>query len=1011
VYEAGRWSDGTPFYAMKSVSGRPLRDLIIERRAEERIGLLHHVIAVADAIAYAHRRNIIHRDLKPANIIVGEFGETIVIDWGLAKDLSRVGDEEASGDPAVQSGDDELTVVGSVVGTPAYMAPEQRRGERVDQRADVFAIGVMLWELCASQRMPPDDARARHRVLRQAGIDRDLVSIIDKALALDPVRRYADAGELAADLKAFKSGARIAARQYTLLALLAHWTRRHRALAVALAALVVIAAVGGLVYVRNISAARDRADRAQGAAEAALDELTLRHAQTLLTSDPSAALDVLATYHGRDRYRVEQLRAEAKGRGVAVVRAMPHTDNVVWAGGTADGAILSLSLDGTIARTARDARVSVVTRGVARSSAWAYAPGKHLLAYACNPSDVCLFDTQRAARTATASALADVKIAGLALSPAGNLLAVLSRDAVLTILDVADPAHPVIQSTRPDHAGSGIMFVDERTVAIDVPTGVEVVALDGGRTTFPVQDGSAWDARADTRSLAFGTAWGQASVLALDPPRVAASVELCRDRVVGLRFLPGQAGLVYACRAGAIGTWNPERGAPALRVQLDGRIDRIVIDPAGSYVVAAGTNGAVSVVDLETGLTASYRGHGFRLFALAAPTPEHPFVISGDVRGAVRAWPVPTRLVRVVATSSSRFNRTIFDRASGVIIATTWRPELAVIEPSGGSRTAVPHESGDIFLEQAASGRMFAAFGLNDHVELWSAATLTRTRVINTGHGSLSELRFAGDRDEFVTAGNDGRLVRWTTSGQASEIAHVDQPIDRFALVAPFEAVFATSDGALWRTAAPGRILALRGPGPRIHRMVAVRDPARVYVSYASGEVVEVDAASWRSEVVVRAAGAISEMAAAGDGRTIAITTNEGVVHIGARDPAGPGDARLSWTSWTARARWIAVAPDGLVVASYSDGTIWLYAPLQHRWLCVSSGAMDLDRITVAPAGHAAVVVESEGRMLWIDLAAARQQFARTTPLETNPSEANPSDANPPEAKPPEAPTPQEHEP
>jgi len=79
--------------------------------------------------------------------------------------------------------------------------------------------------------------------------------------------------------------------------------------------------------------------------------------------------------------------------------------------------------------------------------------------------------------------------------------------------------------------------------------------------------------------------------------------------------------------------------------------------------------------------------------------------------------------------------------------------------------------------------------------------------------------------------------------------------------------------------------------------------------------------------------------------------------------------------------------------------------------LCVSSGAMDLDRITVAPAGHAAIVVESEGRMLWIDLAAARQQFARTTPLETNPSEANPSDANPPEAKPPEAPTPQEHEP
>ena len=88
VHEAGRWPDGTPFYAMKLVSGRPLRALIAERKTvDERIGLLHHVIAVADAIAYAHGRNIIHRDLKPANVIVGDFGETVVIDWGLAKDL------------------------------------------------------------------------------------------------------------------------------------------------------------------------------------------------------------------------------------------------------------------------------------------------------------------------------------------------------------------------------------------------------------------------------------------------------------------------------------------------------------------------------------------------------------------------------------------------------------------------------------------------------------------------------------------------------------------------------------------------------------------------------------------------------------------------------------------------------------------------------------------------------------------------------------------------------------
>src|SRR5262249_24787879 len=138
VHEAGRWPDGTPFYAMKLVAGRPLRDLIAERATvDERIALLHHVIAVADAIAYAHGRNIIHRDLKPSNVIVGDFGETVVIDWGLAKDVTEAEDCTVGVGPFRINHDDGLTSAGSILGTPAYMAPEQARGEPVDQRADV----------------------------------------------------------------------------------------------------------------------------------------------------------------------------------------------------------------------------------------------------------------------------------------------------------------------------------------------------------------------------------------------------------------------------------------------------------------------------------------------------------------------------------------------------------------------------------------------------------------------------------------------------------------------------------------------------------------------------------------------------------------------------------------------------------------------------------------------------------------------------------------------------------
>jgi eukaryotic-like serine/threonine-protein kinase len=268
VYEAGRWPDGTPFYAMKLVSGRPLRDLIAERKTvDDRIGLLHHVIAVADAIAYAHGRSIIHRDLKPANVIVGEFGETVVIDWGLAKDLSAAEDPAVGGAPFRAHRDDGLTSAGTVLGTPAYMAPEQARGEPVDQRADVFAIGAMLWELCLLQKPPPSSSGQPRRLLRTSGIDPDLITIIEKALDPDPACRYPDAGALAADLKAFKAGARIAARRYSLWGTLAHWIRRHRAVAVAIAVMTSVSLSGIALHVRTVTIERDRAELARAAAD------------------------------------------------------------------------------------------------------------------------------------------------------------------------------------------------------------------------------------------------------------------------------------------------------------------------------------------------------------------------------------------------------------------------------------------------------------------------------------------------------------------------------------------------------------------------------------------------------------------------------------------------------------------------------------------------------------------------------------------------------------------------
>ncbi|HET9992674.1 MAG TPA: serine/threonine-protein kinase, partial [Kofleriaceae bacterium] len=139
LYDAGTMPDGRPFYVMRRVTGRPLDELIARADdLEERLALLPNLLAAMDAIAHAHKRGIIHRDLKPANILVGDNGETVVIDWGLAKVIGE--DDTDPGDGAIipAAADSLQTIAGAVFGTPGFMAPEQARGEELGPRGDVF---------------------------------------------------------------------------------------------------------------------------------------------------------------------------------------------------------------------------------------------------------------------------------------------------------------------------------------------------------------------------------------------------------------------------------------------------------------------------------------------------------------------------------------------------------------------------------------------------------------------------------------------------------------------------------------------------------------------------------------------------------------------------------------------------------------------------------------------------------------------------------------------------------
>jgi eukaryotic-like serine/threonine-protein kinase len=344
IYEAGRWPSGEAFYAMRLVSGRTLEDVIAEKKSlNERLSLLPHVLAVAEAIAYAHNERIIHRDLKPANIIIGSFGETVVIDWGVAKSLDN--DEKPSSDLVTNApSDDGLTMMGAVMGTPGYMSPEQAEALPVDERTDVYSLGAILYDLLAGvppyhTLMPLEKLTAVLTVpptpLTEMvpNIAPDLLAIVQKAMAQEKERRYPSAREFADDLRRFQSGQIVGAHEYSFLDLLGRFVQKHRLVLSVVAGALVILLVIGTLFIRENTLERKRADQKRYEAEQAehraknaevdsvrrADELTLLHAAKDMDDDPNRVitwLDALSSTF--DQYgEMRLIAADARSRGLA----------------------------------------------------------------------------------------------------------------------------------------------------------------------------------------------------------------------------------------------------------------------------------------------------------------------------------------------------------------------------------------------------------------------------------------------------------------------------------------------------------------------------------------------------------------------------------------------------------------------------------------------------------------------------------------------------------------------
>ena len=215
VHDVGTLPDGRVFYAMRLVRGRRLdAELGAARPLPERLRIFARL---CEAVAFAHAHGVIHRDLKPENVMVGPFGEVLVMDWGVAKVVGE-GATEAPEVPSPARAP-EGTSHGTVLGTPGFMAPEQARGEvaRVDARADVYALGRILRTLLGGG--DPEAASVGPR---------PLAAVCEKALAPEPEERYSSARELAAEVARYLDGLPVAAHREGMVDRLRRFGRRYR---------------------------------------------------------------------------------------------------------------------------------------------------------------------------------------------------------------------------------------------------------------------------------------------------------------------------------------------------------------------------------------------------------------------------------------------------------------------------------------------------------------------------------------------------------------------------------------------------------------------------------------------------------------------------------------------------------------------------------------------------------------------------------------------------------------
>ncbi len=785
------------------------------------------MIAATEAVAFAHGKRVIHRDLTPSNVLVGAYGETVVIDWGLAKDLA---DNSASDDadesyPSPEASSEQLTGVGAVIGTAAYMPPEQAHAVPVDERADVYALGAILYHLLAGT--PPYRAKTARELLRAVktappppieevapGTPRDLVSILGKAMARDPDARYPSARELAEELKRFQTGRLVEAHAYSRFELVRRFLRRHRAaVTVSAFAFVVLASVG-TIAIANIVTSRAEA-------RAIVRELILEKGRVeLLAGNTQRALAYLheAYQRGGDGPTLQFLLGSALSGFASSERTLDCGGNVrsvefdplgryIAAGCHDIAKVWRLDNGHEVAKFQAVKRVVTppgasaglqLDRAANDFDSVRFSPKHDAIATWGEDGTARIWDLTTGALRATLDHGAH--ITRLTFTPDGARVATTGYDGIAIIWDVAAqrPLRRIVASEDVFRNLYGLLTPDGRMLL--------TVTLEG--------KGRGWDVET-------GKPFGE------------------RDHgsfVIGGDVSPDGSLAVTCGKDGRTKLWDARTGG--LVHTLAGHTDAVwkcVFSPDGTLLLTTGHDGIGNVWNVRTGglLTSVHHGD-IVINAHFAPPVARMFTTVG-VGGRVKVWDTWSGALLAsldsVRGKDARFSfdgqRLAAARGDGRI--QIWRgvgqQQAALRLPAGAAVGAISRDGSRVVLETR----------IGPDLALSIAQTSTATAVLHPGAGQLlAPYALATDADV---------LVAWSAGALEAVDVMTGQHLGRLLVGDRVEAVKLAADGArigvtfpdrceIWDLATRGRIAILEGA-----RNVMMSDDGRRAITWGEAGV------------------------------------------------------------------------------------------------------------------------------------------------------------------------------